>query len=161
MAGAFLQVDIDDRAIAERFGELLRRGADLRPAFGEIGQHLDRSHRERWDREESPEGEKWAPLSPTTQAHKEKNADKILILNAHLRDTLAVQITAKSMQFGSNRVYAAVHQFGAAKGAFGRTARDAPIPWGDIPARRWLGLTGDDEAEILAILADHLAGPSR
>jgi phage virion morphogenesis protein len=157
MAGTFLQVDIDDRRIAEAFDELRRHGADLRPAFDDIGQHLDRSHRERWDREESPDGERWAPLSPATQASKPKNADKILILNAHLRDTLAAQATARSLRFGTNRIYGAVHQFGAAKGAFGRTARGGPIPWGNIPARPYLGVSAEDETEILAILADHLA----
>jgi phage virion morphogenesis protein len=163
MAGAFIEVEVkvSDQAVLDKLAALRRLGADLRPVFLEIGQHLDRSTRERWDRAEAPDGRKWAPLQPSTLARKKKNADKILVLNAHLRDTLAAQATADSLKFGSNRVYAAVHQFGAQKGAFGlfsivRTRRQVPIPWGDIPARPFLGISADDRAEILAILADHL-----
>jgi rhamnose transport system permease protein len=39
----------------------------------------------------------------------------------------------------SPAIYGAVMQFGAAQGAFGTTARGAPIPWGSIPARPFLG----------------------
>lgn len=156
MAGAFIKVDIDDKIVLERLAKLQHLGADLRPAFLDIGKYLERSHRQRWDREVSPDGAKWAALSPWYQAQKAKNADKILVLNAHLRDTLAPQATARSLKFGSNRVYAAVHQFGATAGAFGRSKRGRPIPWGDIPPRPFLGVSTDDEAEILALLREHL-----
>jgi len=53
-------------------------------------------------------------------------------------------------------VYAAVHQFGAAQGAFGNTSRGSPIPWGDIPARPYLGLSDDDRQEIETFVADRL-----
>lgn len=155
MAGAFIKVDIDDKIVLERLAKLQRLGTNLRPAFLDIGKYLERSHRQRWDREVSPDGVKWAALSPWYQAQKAKNADKVLVLNAHLRDTLAQQATARSLKFGSNRVYAAVHQFGAKAGAFGRKKGRA-IPWGDIPARPFLGVSTDDEAEILALLKEHL-----
>ncbi len=52
------------------------------------------------------------------------------------------------MEIGSPSIYAGTHQFGAAKGAFGSTSKGAPIPWGDIPARPFLGLSDADEADI-------------
>jgi phage gpG-like protein len=51
-------------------------------------------------------------------------------------------------------IYAAVQQFGAAKGAFGRTSRGAPIPWGNIPARPFLGISAEDEPLMLEIVAE-------
>ena len=55
--------------------------------------------------------------------------------------------------WGSPMVYAAAMQFGAAQGAFGRTRRNGPIPWGNIPARPFLGISADDETNILGALA--------
>jgi phage virion morphogenesis protein len=34
--------------------------------------------------------------------------------------------------------------------------RHVAIPWGDIPARPWLGLSTDDEAAILSLLEEYL-----
>jgi phage gpG-like protein len=96
-----------------------------------------------------------APLSGTTQALKERNVDKILVLNGHLRDTPRYQASSRSLKFGTNRIYGAVQQFGAKAGAFGKY-KGRPIPWGDIPARPYLWVSSDDETEILAVLADHL-----
>ena len=56
----------------------------------------------------------------------------------------------------SNKPYAAVQQFGARRGQFGATRRGAPIPWGDIPARPFFGLSDDDRASILEKLAKYL-----
>ena len=60
------------------------------------------------------------------------------------------------MVVGSPSIYAGTHQFGAEKGAFGATSRGDPIPWGNIPARPFLGLSGDDETEIGNLITDYL-----
>ncbi|MBY0349775.1 phage virion morphogenesis protein [Tabrizicola sp.] len=61
-----------------------------------------------------------------------------------------------SLQWGSPMIYATTQQFGAAQGAFGRTARNGPIPWGTIPARPFLGLSPEDETNILDTLSEWL-----
>lgn len=68
---------------------------------------------------------------------------------------------------GSNKPYAAVMQFGAEQGAFGAvmgrrsTGKGAgkqdyfiPLPWGDIPARPYLGISPDSEEEIHSLTKD-------
>lgn len=157
MAGAFIDLESGfELKVLEALQRLQQAGSDLRPAFKDIADSvLTPSHHDRWAREESPDGQKWAPLSGTTQALKERNADKILVLNGHLRDTLRYQANSRSLEFGTNRIYGAVQQFGARAGAFGKY-KGRPIPWGDIPARPYLGVSSDDETEILAVLADHL-----
>lgn len=57
---------------------------------------------------------------------------------------------------GSSLIYSAVQQFGAKAGSFGRTRRGALIPWGDIPARPFLGLSDKDKAAVLDIFDEHL-----
>ncbi|NAW33235.1 phage virion morphogenesis protein [Halomonas alimentaria] len=156
MAGARLQIELDARPVLSALAELAHRIDDPQPAFREIGEYLDMAHRDRWDAQRAPDGSPWAPLSDVTKARKKKNADRVLVLDGYLRDTLRYQESATELLFGTDRVYGAVHQFGARQGAFGTTARGGPIPWGDIPARPWLGIGSEDEQPILAILERHL-----
>ena len=73
-----------------------------------------------------------------------------------LSTEISYQIAADGVEVGSSMQYAAVQHFGAKKGEFGRTRRGAPIPWGDIPPRPFLGISEVDRAAILDIIADHL-----
>ena len=76
MAGAKLGIEVDDRDVAAAFDRLLEAGADLEPAFRDIGEMLLISHRERFRTQESPEGAPWTPLSPKYQARKKRNRNK-------------------------------------------------------------------------------------
>ena len=71
--------------------------------------------------------------------------------------TLHVEIDDARVRAALDRLKeAGTHQFGASKGAFGTTSRGSPIPWGDIPARPFFGLSSEDEWGVLEILTDHL-----
>ncbi|GEK71588.1 MULTISPECIES: phage virion morphogenesis protein [Halomonas] len=158
MAGARIQFDIAARPVLVALGELLDRVEDPRPAFREIGEYLDMAHRDRWDAQKAPDGTPWAPLSEATQARKKKNRDKILVRDGYLRDLLRYDVSLEALLFGTDRKYGAVHQFGAERGAFGQASNGTPIPWGDIPARPWLGLADEDEQPVLEILERYLMG---
>ena len=106
----------------------------------------------------SPDGVPWAPLKPSTLAKKTQNLDKILIETGQLSEHIRYQIEGGALLFGTNEVYGATHQFGMKKGYAGCTTRGAPIPWGDIPARPFLGISEDDEGDILDLLKTHLDG---
>lgn len=73
-----------------------------------------------------------------------------------LSSTIHVKPTADSLEIGSNMIYSRVQQHGAGKGAFGNMKNGAPIPWGDIPARPYLGFSADDKTVIEEILEDYL-----
>lgn len=55
---------------------------------------------------------------------------------------------------GSGLIYAGTHQFGAQKGPYGSTSKGQPIPFGDIPAREFLGLSYADREEIESTVSD-------
>lgn len=61
------------------------------------------------------------------------------------------------LEFGSSAVQSTVMQFGASRGDFGTMANGSPIPWGDIPARPFIGLSHDDEITINDILSENIA----
>lgn len=142
MAGSFISVE-GQANVTRAFNRLLKQSSDLSPALGSIGEYLIESTQQRFIDQESPDGQAWEPLASETIKRKTRK-DRILTESGTLADTLNYQINGDELMFGSNMEYAATHQFG----------RDEA----NIPARMFLGLSDDDEEEILAILSDHLTG---
>ena len=60
------------------------------------------------------------------------------------RDTFAYNIGDESLEFGTNMEYGAIHQFGGTSGMIPRLAA--------IPARPFLGLSDEDEKEVIEIM---------
>ena len=131
-------------------------GRDLTPLMSEIGEYLVRSTKERFNTETDPTGKPWAPLSEEYRARKKQNRDKILTLSRDLAGSVAFRAARAHVDAGVRPIYSGTHQFGAAKGSFGSTSKGSPIPWGDIPARPFLGLSDEDEREITQIVVDYL-----
>lgn len=147
MAG--ITVEVDDKEVRKALSRL--SGFDLAQALRGIGETLTNNTRDRLENGVDIDGRPFAPLSPVTLARKKKNRDKVLIESGDLHRELTYQLVngGTGLEFGSDRKYAAVHQFGARQGAFGRSKRNTPLPWGNIPARPFIGITNQDKDEIL------------
>jgi phage virion morphogenesis protein len=159
MAGTFISIDYDDREVEGFLRRIVEAGARPRNALDEIGVELSQRWGEpRFLSQAGPDGTPWAPLSAEYAAWKkaETASDLLLVLHGHLMDSIAHQTSERAVRIGTNRVYGATHQFGAAKGSFGTDKRGRPIPWGDIPARPFLGVSEADKEEILEILEEHV-----
>lgn len=161
MAGVSFGLTFDDDEAVVAFNRLVAAGTDLTPLMRDIGEHLLRTTRDRFADEKAPDGTPWAPLSETTKARKTRNAGRILTESGILGGQLAYRASSDELMVGSPTIYAGTHQFGASRGAFGTTSRGSPIPWGDIPARPFLGLSGDDEDEVAALVSDFLVDALR
>ncbi len=144
MAGSSLRLDIkiNQREITDALRRLAEASGDMEAAFGDIGEALLNSHQERFERQESPDGARWEPLSPRYLERKKKNRDKILILEGDLRDLLRYQASADGLELGTDRIYGATHQLGDDRR--------------NIPERPFLGLSDEDQQTVLEILNDHL-----
>jgi len=146
MAGASLPISVvvvEDQDIQGALQRLLRATGNLRPAFRDMGEYLLRAERERFAAQRAPDGQSWAPLSPAYVARKKKHRGLKLVLDGFLRDLMRYQVSATAIEFGTDRVYGATHQFGA--------------PERGIPPRPFLGLSAEDGVQILDIVADHLS----
>ncbi|QSR73272.1 phage virion morphogenesis protein [Aeromonas jandaei] len=144
MAGSFIA--ISHHGVADAFdllAKLYQKTGDLSEPLADIGEGLLLSHRDRWDAQESPEGEPWAPLSEKYRARKPRHADEILRLNDDLRDTLDYQVDPHTLYFGTPMVYGAAHQFGR--------------PEINLPERRALGLSEGDKQSVLETLEGYLS----
>jgi phage virion morphogenesis protein len=146
MAGAFISVDVlGVSAISKEINRLLQQGQNLAPAFRDIGEHFITSTQQRFRDQESPDGEAWELLSVDTILNKALTGQSDSILRGYgtLADTLNYQLNNDQLMFGTNMEYGASHQFG----------RDEI----NLPAREFLGVSNEDETEILAILRSHLS----
>ena len=160
MPGATIRVEFDAAAVTEALNRLTDRARDMTPLMRDIGEHLLNTTRKRFEDEHAPDGTPWEPLGETTLRRKQRNVDKVLTESGALRGHghgLVYRAGRDRVEVGSPLIYAGTHQFGATKGSFGAMANGAPIPWGDIPPRPFLGLSDDDEAEILALVNDYMA----
>lgn len=144
MAGAFLEIHIDDAQLRNGLQQLQAKLGDLRPVFQDLGEALLNSTRARFSSQTAPDGTRWATLSPGYQAHKKKNANLILTLNGYLRGTLNYQAGKDTLRIGTPLIYGATHQFGRAEK--------------NIPARPFLGLADDDLTLIQDALHEWLRG---
>jgi len=151
-----ITIEVDSQSVLDVLNRLQRLAARPKPVLLEIGEDLLESTKARFAAQTAPDGSQWAPNSPVTV--KRKGRDQPLIGETR---TLMSQINYQllddvTLEVGSPTVYAAAQQFGASQGAFGRTSRNAPIPWGDIPARPFLGVSEADEETILDAFARYL-----
>jgi phage virion morphogenesis protein len=156
MAG--ITITIDDTALRQQLGQLIRALTDPQPALRQIGDDLVRTTKERFQpgNKRAPDGTPWARNSPVTIARKGR--DNPLYQRGHLQGSIRYQLLGQNaLAVGTNRGYAAVQQFGQPKGASGRNRRGAPIPWGNIPARPFLGLSDQDADDAVRVLRSYLA----
>lgn len=171
-----IKVEIDDKQVLAALNRLLETGADMTPAMQDIGEYLVTSTRQRFQDGVAPDGTPWAPNSQTTYllyldkfgssfgkktgrltktgANRAAGKKPGLGETKQLSTKIHARATAHSVEVGSALEYAGTFHFGAKKHSFtgGKT------PWGDIPARPFLGLSEDDKAMVLDILQEHLEG---
>jgi phage gpG-like protein len=156
----------------------------MRKAWDTVGQYMVRQTvRERFDKERSPDGIPWKKRSEATQRHYIRvyglkfAANKVLQFTGELKK-ITYAADENGVVFGTNLKYGRTHQYGAKKGEFGTAisrhtykdnaenrrlgrvgavyTREHPIPWGDIPARPFLGITKHEMEVIQTILIDHI-----
>ena len=146
-----IEYAIDVSELRIRTDVLARRISTVGRVLKGVRQDMRLSVRERWDREESPDGAPWAPLAAATLARK-KDA-RILIEGDVLRKSITVRLSAlktnPSLRMGSNLVYARIHQLG------GKAGRGRSVT---IPARPYLGYSEADRQDIRRRIVKHILG---
>ena len=152
MAGAHIDIDIVGLELVQRvFARLSETAQDTDPILRDIGEHMLNSTKDRFATEAGPTGTPWEPLEPAYEADKRRRRPNagMLVYDDLLRGQLAYVVSGGELALGTNRPYGARQHFGfTGPDSLGRTF--------DHPARPWLGVSPDDEAEIVAILWTHI-----
>lgn len=171
---AMITIEFDSRPVLDALNELRRRGSNISPALHAIGNDLVESTQRRFGTSTAPDGTPWAANSEVTllrylglyaSSYKKDGslskkgaaragAKKPLIGESKsLSTTIGYRVVdgGQTLLVGSPQKYAAVQQFGASAREFGKA------PWGDIPARPFLGVSAEDERNILDVLRGYFA----
>lgn len=143
-------IEWDDRAIREALQNLQRQVSNLRPVLLAVGEDLVDSTKRRFETSTGPNGQRWDDNSVVTIDKKGRN--KPLVDQGNLMRQISYDVFGgNTLIIGSTMEYAAMQQFGGSKSEF-------PNLWGDIPARPFLGISEDDEREIIATISNYLSG---
>lgn len=156
-----ITIELAEREVLDYLQQLQRHADDMTPALQEIGEYMIQSTRERFGTGTAPDGTPWVENSPLTLSRK-KGTQPLIGETKRLSTEFSYFIGNNELTFGSPLEYAAVQQFGAEQGKFGRGKYESregsfPIPWGDIPARPFIGISDQDQMEILDIIQGYLA----
>jgi phage virion morphogenesis protein len=174
MTGARITYKLDDKtfeAAVTKLGGVLRTGV-----MRQIGVALVEQTNRRFDAGRDPFGQKWQALLPAYAMIK--RGPGILRASQMLQRSVTYAATGNQVTVGSNRIYAAVHQFGATitakngKGlAFMLGSAGPRGPRGGksktlkhwvhaqsvrIPQRPYLGFGPNDQRAVMEVVAEEL-----
>ena len=135
--------------IRETSGKL----ANLQPFWKSVGEYMKtRTIKECFDKEQSPDGEKWKPI---------QREGKILSDTGELKKSVQYEANSNGVIIGSKLKYSRIHQFGGKikvtpkmraflhyKGIHLRKNTENI----NIPARTYLGVTPNDNKHIVQML---------
>ena len=154
-------IEINEQEVIDALRGVQKRGDDLTPAMEVIAGVLSRATDRAFINQQDPEtGEAWAPLSPHTANSivngKRRGESPILQVTGILAESFRSEWGSDFAGVATGDIRAATHQYGAEQGQYGQTANGRPIPFGDIPARRMLGISEGDVSKIIDILGQHI-----
>jgi len=162
-----IKVEIHDEEVKRLFVRLSRDLTDTLPIMRRIAGIMADSVEENFAREGRP---RWEPSKRAI-----RDFGQTLQKSGRLAASITQKATATEAMVGTNVKYAAVHQFGAKKGAFGTFAakvkaherkgvpvkahtRNVKTPWGDIPARPFMMVQDEDWGGIKTAVVDYIEG---
>lgn len=127
-----IYIEIDDRAVLDALNDLRARASDLRPAMKNVAQALESETELRFERE----GPGWPALSERTILGRMKSGygrGKMLQRSGQLAASVQTEYGRDYAQIGSNKAYAAIHQFGGQAGR-GKKVTIPPRPYLPVDA---------------------------
>ncbi len=169
MAGASITAHLDATQAQQQLQRAAAAWGNPVPILRVIGAGLARNTRNRFDLGTDPDGHPWEALNPAYEAGK--TGPGILResgMRGGLQGSITFDVAGRELAVGSNKIYAAVHQFGAVikprngphlvfrlAGALVK-ARQVTIP-----ARPYLGIGDADEETVLEVAEAFLARAMR
>lgn len=169
-----IKVEVHDKEVGQALDRLFRSTQKPRPVLEQIGEILVDSTKRRFASSTGPDGQRWAPNTETTilrylgvykgsfgkrdgrltkkGAERASSKRPLIGETGSLSSQISYDVDGSGTLFvGSSMIYAAAQQFGAKKRKF-----QGKAPWGDIPARPFLGISDQDRANILDTISDYL-----
>lgn len=142
-------------------GALVRGFDDLQPLAEIYGTYLESSTIERFDAEVGPDGQPW-----DKSIRAKETGGQTLTDSSQLRSSIHADTANGSVSWGSNKIYARMMNDGGTIRSKSGGKLTFRLPGGlgfrsvdevTIPARPFLGINAEDEAELLALTEEYAA----
>lgn len=164
MSGATLETRVVGGAATRAFRQLAGMMRDTTPVMRAIGTGLVEGTHTRFGQGVDPDGNAWAPLNPVYAAGKRGNG---ILRESGMSGGLMGSITFAAgrdqVRVGTNKIYAAIHQFGgtirpvsASHLVFPMGGGYATVESVTIPARPFLGVSQQDVRMMEELITDRL-----
>ena len=143
-----IEIKIDDAELQKNLKKLASKAENLRPLMKNISGIMLDSVEENFEKEGRPN--KWTPLSKSTIRQRTKKGywpGRILQMRGELASSITSYYDSNSAIVGTNKKYAAIHQFG------GDAGRNKKVK---IPARPYLKLNDSENVRILGEINKYL-----
>lgn len=151
---------VEDREVLGALQRLLALGNNPAPALREIAALGESSTRLRFRTETGPDGRRWKQSLRARIV-----GGRTLTQDGHLAGSVSANHGKDFAEWGVNRIYAAIHQFGGVIRAKGKAlafalagGAFAVVKSVRMPARPYLGVSADDSRGILDIIERRIGG---
>lgn len=159
MSGEF-RIEVTDASLLAALRRLAGAMADPSPIMTDIAALGESSTRLRFRTQTGPDGKPWQP-----SLRAQITGGRTLTQDGHLAASISARSGRDWAEWGANRIYAAIHQFGGTIRARNAKALRFALAGGGfatvqsvkIPARPFLGLSTDDVADIVHLIETRLA----
>ena len=169
MTGSSLTYTIQSEEVQRAFKQLERAVKNTKPIMNAVGTALVEGTHQRFEREVGPDGVAWASLNSGYAAGKRGPG---ILRESGMRGGLMGSITRKAskdtVEVGTNKVYAAIHQFGGTisskSGGYlsfaigGQFVRVRSVT---IKARPFIGISQEDERNVAEVVEGALLRATR
>ena len=143
-------------ALGTALERMVNLGERPRPIWDAIGQYGESSTRLRFKNQTDPDKKRWIPSRRVSQG-----GGQTLVQKARLLRSISHNSTNTGTSWGTNVIYAGIHNFGGvikAKGGgnlrFRIGGRFVSVKAVTIPKRSFVGVNADDAREFLALAND-------
>ena len=141
MAGASFK--LDSSQVERSLGTAIAKMQQTQGLMESIGEHLVSTTVQRFEDGKAPDGTPWK-----RSIRAEKEGGQTLVDNEILKGDINYSASPGQVHVGTNKEYAAIHQFG------GEAGRNHSVT---LPAREYLGFSEEDQKDVRAEIADHMA----
>ena len=151
------RVRVDEGGVSRLLSRLLLNDAKRAQMLGQIGEESVREIKMHFINQKSPEGVPWK-----VSKRAEKDPSRPTMLHTlKLLNSITYKRSGGVVEAGTDDIRAGTLNFGARRGQYGAMRNGTPIPWGDIAARKFIGVSSQNEIKVRDIVNSFLRRQSQ
>lgn len=151
MGKVVIEMSLIDAEFRRGIDTLIQRFGDLSPLMADIGELLTESTKRRFATSTAPDGSQWAPL-------KDGSGRNPLVLTGTMMDQIFPLSGSDFVEIGASAKQAPWHQFGVDPFQI-ETRNFGFVDHPGITARPFLGVSDQDQQDILALVNSYIQEP--